>query len=101
MTEDEWLSCSDTSAMLEFLRGRATARKLRLFGIACCRHLWHLLGNAHCRHVLEMAEVMADDRNARNGLDSALEQAGAVVMQEFGLGTGLRAELESRLTNDE
>jgi hypothetical protein len=31
MTEAEWLACADPEKMLEFLRGRASERKLRLF----------------------------------------------------------------------
>jgi hypothetical protein len=37
MTESEWLACEDPWPMLEFLRGRASERKLRLFTCACWR----------------------------------------------------------------
>jgi hypothetical protein len=35
MTEAEWLACTDPRPMLEYLRGRASERKLRLF-YNCC-----------------------------------------------------------------
>jgi hypothetical protein len=40
MTEAEWLACTDVTPMLEFLRGNASERKLRLFACACCRGVW-------------------------------------------------------------
>jgi hypothetical protein len=43
MMEAEWLACADPTPMLDFLRGKASDRKLRLFAVVCCqgqRALW-------------------------------------------------------------
>jgi hypothetical protein len=37
MTEAEWMACDDPRAMLTFLHGRVSNRKLWLFTAACCR----------------------------------------------------------------
>jgi hypothetical protein len=37
MNQNEWLASTDPRPMLEFLRGKASDRKLRLFACACCR----------------------------------------------------------------
>jgi hypothetical protein len=42
MIEAEWLTCSDPTRMLEYLRGKATKRKEYLFGVACCLRVAHL-----------------------------------------------------------
>lgn len=36
MTEDQWLKATDPGPMLEFVRGRVSERKLRLFACGCC-----------------------------------------------------------------
>src|SRR4051794_40922097 len=43
MTESEWLTCTDPTPMLQFLRGRVNERKFRLFACACVRRIEHLL----------------------------------------------------------
>jgi hypothetical protein len=40
VTEAQWLASEEPEAMLDALRGRAGARKLRLFAAACCRVIW-------------------------------------------------------------
>lgn len=69
MTEPDWLSSSDPHPMLEFLRGRS-ARKLRLFAVACCRRVEHMLV-PEARAALKVAQRFAD------GLASSAERKAA------------------------
>jgi hypothetical protein len=60
MTEQEWLECSDPLKMLEFVRGKASERKLRLFACACCRLVWKELVDDRVRRAIQLAEQFAD-----------------------------------------
>jgi hypothetical protein len=46
--------------MLEFLRGKASERKFRLFACACCRRIWNSITHAQSRRVVEITEQSVD-----------------------------------------
>lgn len=61
MTNAEWLTSSDPSAMLKLIRSVVSARKLRLFACACVREVWSLLGEPHLQQCVDLSEQFADD----------------------------------------
>jgi hypothetical protein len=77
MTEAEWLACTDPTPMLEYVRGKASDRKLRLFARACCRRIWHLLNDLQSRQAVEAAERFADGVAKRRQLHRANRNAHA------------------------
>jgi len=66
MTESQWQNCTDPDLMLNFLRDRASDRKLRLFACACRRAIWDLL-DEHGQQDVAAAERAADDNANRPG----------------------------------
>jgi hypothetical protein len=61
MTEQDWLACTDPRPMLEFLRGKASDRRLRLFAAARCRQFhpdWD--DSWPIREAVEAAEQVSD-----------------------------------------
>jgi hypothetical protein len=75
MTEAEWLTCADPAPLLDFLSGRASERKLRLFAVACCRRIWRHLQHRPSRKIVEVCEEYADGRATRRKVNSAWEKA--------------------------
>jgi hypothetical protein len=68
MTEADWLTATDPRPMLEFLRWKASDRKLRLFAAACCRGAWDRLKYAPLRRAVEVIEQIADGEAAHGQL---------------------------------
>jgi len=77
MNEADWLTCEQPPLMVEFLRaiGQLTARKARLFAVACCRRIWSLLLDARSRRAVEAAEAFADGQIGIEELTAAYDAA--------------------------
>jgi hypothetical protein len=78
MREEEWLACTDPLPMLEFLKGKVSNRKLRLFACACCRQDWRRLTNPYLRLAVETAEQYADNQITQEELTKARAAAWSV-----------------------
>jgi hypothetical protein len=66
MTEAEWLACTDPQKILEFMRGKASDRKLRLFACAfgrAVRDSQHLLGPSTVAVAERYADRLASDQD--------------------------------------
>jgi hypothetical protein len=79
MTDAEWPSCTDPSAMLRHLERGASDRKLRLFACACCRGIWHLLADERTRKLIELIELEVDGLARADDRDAARGEAGAIA----------------------
>ena len=71
MTEAEWLAATDPTPMLDFLRGKASDRHLRLFAVACCRGIWRLMTDERSRLAVDVVERVADGRATLGELSAA------------------------------
>lgn len=75
MNEVDWLASTSPIPMLEFLRGKVSERKLRLFACACCRRFWHLIADERSRAAVETAEICFDQQSNYASLSTVREQA--------------------------
>jgi hypothetical protein len=75
MTEEEWLVCDEPEAMLEFLRSKASNRKLRLFACGCWRQRWDLIPDQRNRKAIETSELYADEEVSKGRLHEAWQRA--------------------------
>lgn len=74
MTEKEWLECHEVRPLLDYLVGRASDRKFRLFGCACCRRVWSSLADERSRRAVDVAERYADGLATEDEIKSARKE---------------------------
>ena len=85
MTEAEWLTCTDPSLMLGFVKGNTSDRKLRLFACASCYFICHHLLDDNGRRALEVAEQYADGLTGEDERSLAVQQATrGVTVEDMG-----------------
>src|SRR5262245_58915417 len=82
MTEVEWLACQDVQQLLEYLVGRASDRKFRLFGCACCRRIWQLLADERSRRAVSIAERYADGLASEEEMNDVRQEMVACRREE-------------------
>jgi hypothetical protein len=83
MTEQEWQTCVDPQAMLDWLQSQEliSERKARLFGVACCRRVWHRFLDARSHRAIETMEKfieaqasLEDVKAARLAVEAARQE---------------------------
>ena len=75
MTESEWLACTDPQSMMEFLRGKASVRKSRLYVSAHWRQVWGRSAYPDALLLVETAERFIDRLTSRRRVRKALAVA--------------------------
>jgi hypothetical protein len=98
LSEGEWLASSSPRSMLGFLRstGKGSNRKFRLFALACCDRIAHLLTDSRSERAIEMARRYEGGLVGEESLDHALDEAD-VAMQDAFLKTPAAREGEESL----
>ena len=78
MTESEWLAYQDPTAMLAFLRGKVSDRKLRLLGTGICRQFQDQIETKAFSDAIETVEVYADTGKTKAALKRARQGVRAI-----------------------
>jgi hypothetical protein len=85
MKDAQWLAYrGEPKGLLVLLGHRASKRKRRLFGCACCRRIWHLIGDERSRWAVGVAERFADGLATDEELTAAWTAALDVAHNPFG-----------------
>src|SRR5688572_28988689 len=89
--------------MLEWLRGRASERKLRLLAVACCRRVAHLIKDPRNRDAVEVAERHADglatEDELADGREHSADACGAAHREATGAGWSAEAWIANAAAN--
>jgi hypothetical protein len=88
MTESDWNRCTDPQKMLDFLRGNASERKLRLLACACCRRISYLLPDHEHGKAIKVNERYADGLATRKEMTSARQAAEDAFYERGGFEAG-------------
>jgi hypothetical protein len=85
MNETEWFASNDSYRMLRPCRKviRSQPRKGRLFAVACCYRIWHLLADPRSRAAVETAAQYADGLVSEDKLRAAADAAGVAHDEAF------------------
>jgi hypothetical protein len=75
VTEADWRTCADPTPLLHFLRDKGSIRKWRLFAVACCQRISHLMTDERSRRAVEIAAQYADGAAAEEELQAARSAA--------------------------
>lgn len=104
MDETGWLECDDWHPRVSFLlegavlKRKALERKLRLFGCACCRRMWHLFVNEEQRRAVEIGELFADGQANAANRAAAKKGVGRSSAKEGGLSESMREAAKEVVT---
>lgn len=79
MTEQDWLTYPGFYAMFEYVRPSMSDRKLRLFGCACCRRIFHLMTDERSRRAVDVSERFADGGAEQTELREAWDAASSIL----------------------
>lgn len=83
MTEAEWLTATDPMPMLEYLRDKASDRKLRLFAVECCHRVERYIIDQRCVRALAIIEQNVDGNRHDSCFRTAADNARAVRRERF------------------
>jgi len=85
MTEADWVASGDLYQMLRSCRKiiRYNPRKGRLFAVACCYRIWHLLADERSRAAVDLAAQYAEGLVSDEQLKAASDAAQAAHRDAF------------------
>jgi hypothetical protein len=83
MNEADWWASADPQPMLAWIDYRLSARKKRLFAVACCRHIWDQMSDIRSQGAVDVAERYADGAASSHELEAAHEAAFTVYQNAF------------------
>jgi hypothetical protein len=96
MTPENWTTSSNPQGMLAALWDcGASDRKLRLFVVACCRRVLHLMADPRSRHAVEVAEAFADGSAGDSERGAAMREADQAALD------AVRVHLENDFATSE